>query len=233
MTLPCLSKALNIDSCRQGVERAAVAKLVAGKFISIKQCLLEEGFSEDQASNNTMQARVRRHVQKILRNANPSQQQQKPSKRMQRPPSCVTVLQSDHDDVSVLTNASGFHTTVTATTCTSNANTTTLGAGPEAMVPPLVIVTSMTHSIPNVFSPAATCWQQEQIRGDQRLITPEQAALLGYLYPLRQQPNFDHNHRNYLSITTPNILSGTTRSTPLASKWNRIGGDNFIFPPWD
>ena len=62
-------KPLDIESCRQNIEQAAVAKLFSGTKISIRQCLLDAGVSEEQANNKTMQARVRRHVQKLSRNA--------------------------------------------------------------------------------------------------------------------------------------------------------------------
>ncbi len=58
------SVALDLNSCRQEIERAAAAK-VAETALTIRQCLLQAGLSTTQASNRTMQARVRREVQRL------------------------------------------------------------------------------------------------------------------------------------------------------------------------
>lgn len=58
---------VDFDSCRNDVMRAAVAKVLSGKSTTIKQCLLHVGFTTQQASNRTMQMRVRRQVQKMVR----------------------------------------------------------------------------------------------------------------------------------------------------------------------
>jgi hypothetical protein len=73
--LPAVRKALDFDSCRNDIQRAALAKLVAGNTSSIKKCLLEAGFCDAQANNRTMQMRVRRHVQKLQDQQNPPHQQ--------------------------------------------------------------------------------------------------------------------------------------------------------------
>ena len=67
---PCQAlqpRALDFESCRDEVHQAAMAKLVAGNSRSVKQCLLEVGFTDSQANNRTMQSRVRRHVTKLRR----------------------------------------------------------------------------------------------------------------------------------------------------------------------
>ena len=61
------TKPLDIESCRQDIEKAAVAKLLAKQRITIRECLLDAGFCEKQASNKTMQARVRRQIRKLSR----------------------------------------------------------------------------------------------------------------------------------------------------------------------
>lgn len=59
-------RAMNLNSCRQEIELAAATKVSPrGSSLSIRQCLLEAGFSTSQASNKTMQARVRREVQRL------------------------------------------------------------------------------------------------------------------------------------------------------------------------
>jgi hypothetical protein len=100
-------KALDIDSCRQDIEVAAVKKLFSGRKISIRLCLLDAGFCEDQASNKTMQARVRRAVQKLSRQAE--------SQHEESVPLTITFAPQEEDDISVITGASGFSLPTTVT----------------------------------------------------------------------------------------------------------------------
>ena len=60
----CSSAAMDLNSCRQEIERAAAAK-ISEAALTIRQCLLQAGVSTSQASNRTMQARVRREVQRL------------------------------------------------------------------------------------------------------------------------------------------------------------------------
>lgn len=55
---------MDLNSCRQEIERAAAAK-ISEAALTIRQCLLQAGVSTSQASNRTMQARVRREVQRL------------------------------------------------------------------------------------------------------------------------------------------------------------------------
>jgi hypothetical protein len=98
-TISTSVKALDIDSCRHDVQRAAIAKVVAGKNLPIRQCLLDAGFCEDQANNRTMQMRVRRQVQKLLRPTTAEQSKQNEALPMEI--SC-----DEEDTISVLTIAS-------------------------------------------------------------------------------------------------------------------------------
>jgi hypothetical protein len=101
-TTNSLVKALDIETCRKGVQKAATAKAASGRSISIRQCLLDAGFCEGQASNRTMQMRVWRQVQK---------QQRVTLTRRRRTeqdvPSEVCFSPSEDDLVSVLTGGSG------------------------------------------------------------------------------------------------------------------------------
>lgn len=60
----CSSAALDLNSCRQEIERAAATK-ISETALTIRQCLLQAGLSTTQATNRTMQARVRREVQRL------------------------------------------------------------------------------------------------------------------------------------------------------------------------
>lgn len=100
-------KPLDIDSCRQDIEVAAVKKLFSGRKISIRQCLLDAGFCEDQASNKTMQARARRAVQKLSRQAE--------SQNEESVPLTITFAPQAYDDMSVITSASGCSVPTTVT----------------------------------------------------------------------------------------------------------------------
>jgi hypothetical protein len=55
---------MDLNSCRQEIERAAAAK-ISEAALTIRQCLLQAGVTTSQASNRTMQARVRREVQRL------------------------------------------------------------------------------------------------------------------------------------------------------------------------
>jgi hypothetical protein len=92
-------KALDIDSCRHDVQQAAIAKVMAGKNLPIRQCLLDAGFCEDQANNRTMQMRVRRQVQKLLRPTTAEQFKQNEAFPME-------ISWDEEDTISVLTIAS-------------------------------------------------------------------------------------------------------------------------------
>lgn len=133
------SKALNLESCRNRIDIAAAAKLqqdlekgkkennkkrkrpaTTSNVLSIRECLLDVGFTENQASNRTMQTRVRRRVQE-LKHPEPKKQQKKPQRKQRKgatqkkefPPSVSAKVPSivrfpskydnDDDDVSVLT----------------------------------------------------------------------------------------------------------------------------------
>jgi hypothetical protein len=126
------AKALDIDSCRQDIERAAVAKALQGSSLTFRQCLLQSGFSEDQASNRTMQMRVRRQVQKFKRqHEQPKKHQQQhqqvvQAQAAQQPSQGVTTTAAvpleiafsyeASDDISVLTLDSSFRLAPTTVT---------------------------------------------------------------------------------------------------------------------
>mmetsp|Transcript_76001 Transcript_76001/g.114447 ORF Transcript_76001/g.114447 Transcript_76001/m.114447 type:complete len:259 (+) Transcript_76001:237-1013(+) len=100
-----LVKALDIETCRNGVQKAATAKAASGRGISIRQCLLDAGFCEGQASNRTMQMRVYRQVQKLQKGATAPVRRRQPKEATV--PSEVCFNPFDDDLVSVLTDGSG------------------------------------------------------------------------------------------------------------------------------
>jgi hypothetical protein len=58
---------LDLNSCRREIERAAAIKLSPNTAsLTIRECLLSAGLSPCQASNRTMQARVRREVKHMV-----------------------------------------------------------------------------------------------------------------------------------------------------------------------
>jgi hypothetical protein len=123
---PCPSAAMDLDSCRQAIERAAANKVSSkGKALTIRRCLLDSGLSERQASNRTMQARVRREVQRRLCQVRSHSRKLDAIPREISIPSicpqipgdlfddfdawCAEVL-DDSDNISVLTNPMCFQT---------------------------------------------------------------------------------------------------------------------------
>eukprot|EP00934_Nitzschia_sp_Nitz4_P004036 Nitzschia sp. Nitz4//scaffold93_size78505//32491//33261//NITZ4_005419-RA/size78505-processed-gene-0.101-mRNA-1//-1//CDS//3329560285//4026//frame0 len=112
-SLPTAAKALDLWACRLDIERAAAKKVQYGSSISVRQCLLEAGFDDSQASNRTMQARVRREVQRLtvgkrdctaMKRARECQRNSFPFEEIAIPSS------SDEadDDISVITDASSL-----------------------------------------------------------------------------------------------------------------------------
>jgi hypothetical protein len=142
------SKALHIDSCRYDVQRAAVAKVLAGKNLSIKQCLLNAGFAEEQANNRTMQMRVRRGVQKLTREqATPKEKTTAAVSRLM--PTSIETCPIEDDEISVLTEPNGMY-----------------GPGPApgpappttktpALLPPAVVIPNYSHSTTRHSSPVS------------------------------------------------------------------------------
>lgn len=58
---------LDLNSCRRDIERAAQMKMTpTTSSLTIRECLLSVGLSPCQASNRTMQARVRREVKHLI-----------------------------------------------------------------------------------------------------------------------------------------------------------------------
>lgn len=165
-------KAMELSSCRQDIERAAATKVQKGAAISIRQCLLEVGFDAAQANNRTMQARVRREVQRLSIGKRDVQSKlKKRAAAASMPPMEIFAKphkdnQDDDDDdgISVLTDASSlrlpniaqnhFPLLRSASNALASASD---GALTSSMVPPSIVTDSnslhaMIHAT-RTFSP--------------------------------------------------------------------------------
>ena len=151
MTTPAVSlsfansKALHIDTCRYDVQRAAVAKVVAGRKSSIKQCLLDAGFAEEQANNRTMQMRVRRQVQKL------TQEKETPKGKTTSTtsgsasrliPTSIETCHIDDDEMSAMTEPNGMY-----------GPTPPITKNPA--LPPAVVIPIGSHTITRHSSPVS------------------------------------------------------------------------------
>ena len=79
---------LDLNSCRRDIERAAQMKMTPPtSSLTIRECLLSVGLSPCQASNRTMQARVRREVKHLVNGST----RKIPWGEKSRPPGEITI----------------------------------------------------------------------------------------------------------------------------------------------
>ena len=219
-------RALDFESCRLEVHQAAMAKFGAGNSRSVKQCLLEVGFNDTQANNRTMQSRVRRQVNKLkqqheeherdpARGAVVPRRSHKQRHRGFVPPVCVTfsnkqnlkqnvfgtpdatVVVDDDDDVSVLTEGSGFWEDPMTSSTVSTAGTTA--------------ATSIPPEIPDMQTSAPACrnLQSPCHHGLRNAVTPRSLspvttrAILDLRNALQQQQRLQQQHRLGSLYSTP------------------------------
>jgi hypothetical protein len=136
------SKALHIDTCRYDVQRAAVAKVVAGKKSSIKQCLLDAGFAEEQANNRTMQMRVRRQVQKLTQEKETPKGKTTSTTASRLIPTSIETCHIDDDEISTMTEPHGMYGPTAPTT-------------KSPALPPAVVIPTGSHTITRHSSPVS------------------------------------------------------------------------------
>jgi len=161
------SRAMDLNSCRQEIERAAATKVSSkGSSLSIRQCLLEAGFSSSQATNRTMQARVRREVQRLNQGRDRPQRTLFGGKGRAPVPFEITIPASfkdavfaddfdnhlsddtfDDDEISVLTDATYFQMSAAraSTTPFPLSGTPRPSESPSALAPPSLLNIQQHH----------------------------------------------------------------------------------------
>jgi hypothetical protein len=169
------SKALHIDSCRYDVHRAATAKVLAGKSSSIKYCLLDAGFSEEQANNRTMQMRVRRQVQKLTKEKEtPKKSTHTASSNSRLHPTSIQTCHIEDDEISVLTEPNGMYGPTKTTT--------------PALPPAVVIITRQSSPVSAV----------------QQVLAAGNPSILFSSTPVRKRPlTFLENNYNKRIMDSP------------------------------